>query len=342
MKIILITTLIALLGCMLDSKKLIQKQIKLMPKGAAVFEIDSGHFLLPNTVMMHLLPNGKVLTYDIASRELILSDSSGKLIRHYRDVIDKIGKYYSIITDVSVDCTGNILLINHQKGEASIIDTNSALVIKQFTTQSTTWFNILPYSRNNYLFYSSARMSKMPTIFIYDSSGHLTNSFGEMENEVIENQYALHSAGRQVATDTDGNIYAVHPAFYCVQKYNSSGKKVKVFRRPNGYWQQLMRQNTDIPDKIHLYSIVELLATTDKYVLIFAATNKDEVISQRWLDVYDFDGNHLATLETKLNEKPVCVTQSGNIWFANADSLSKNVEQNDKIWIQKYLLTKTH
>ncbi len=103
-----------------------------------------------------------------------------------------------------------------------------------------------------------------------------------------------------------------------------------------------MRQNTDIPDKIHLYSIVELLATTDKYVLIFAATNKDEVISQRWLDVYDFDGNHLATLETKLNEKPVCVTQSGNIWFANADSLSKNVEQNDKIWIQKYLLTKTH
>lgn len=339
---LLLAALIAVSGCGFQGKEATQKSLNLTPTGSVIFAIDAGRFWFPNTVIFQALDNGAAYAYDIASRELVLFDSSGRLIRHYGDAIERIGKYYSIITDVAIDCTGNIVLNNHQKGEVFIIDASTGLVQKKFATQSITWLNILPYSKTSYLLYSSARTSRMPTIFIYDADGRLMRNFGEMESEVLEHQYALHSAGRQVATDTAGNIYAVHPAFYRVQKYDASGNLVKTFSYPHKNWHQVSPQKTDVPNRRAQYSIIELLATTSKYVLVFSATNKDERITHRWLDIYDFNGKYLSTLDIKVNEKPVCVSRAGEIWFARTEMMSANPEENNRIWIQKYDLNEIY
>jgi len=314
---------------------------KLIFQQEVTLTVDSSHFWNTETVILQRDKRGSFFGYDFYAKSLYYFDSTGVFLKSFSPKRDSLGRSYHRLTDFIIDQSGNIVLYDNEAGVGVVIDTLHGDICNLFPSESTRWFYLAQFQSGNYLFCNSIQNSSLPILYAYSKSGNLFWSKGRSEPELYSRNNPLFTFGKCVALDTADNIFTVHPALYKVQCYNPSGEKLFIFSNQTDRWHQMPHQPIE-QDSINWsgqISAIQLLATTRRFVLVFPINFIDGKPFEQWIDIYDFSGNYLSTIELPMDKRPLFVDMDNNIWFLRRNSLNQQNMENRTLHIEGWRLT---
>ena len=83
-------------------------------------------------------------------------------------------------------------------------------------------------------------------------------------------------------------------------------------------------------------STIQLLCSTSQFLFVFFVNFIDGKEFEQWLDIYDFYGTYLSSIELPLNKKPLFADIDNNIWFIKRDVSSQPSNSNRNVFIERW------